>query len=233
MARWGAPWGLAATWGLPPTPGPAAVCDLVEDRVLVQMDDAPANRKFRDLLCDLIQDAGTFRDVCLDIVAAFDVETAQGVQLDAIGSLVGLPRQGFDDIDYRRFLNIQIDLLLSAAREDGEWTGTVPNILSIARTFIGPGIADPIIYTPAPPYAFSLTVPGVDTSQMLLLASFLCKAIYAGVLGQVTILLAGDSLWDSASVGPITDGGIWGSASVVVAPSSVWNLTITIGTQPC
>lgn len=230
---WGGTWGLGSLWGAPPGPGPQEVCDLVERRVLVQMDDSVGNRRFRDMLCNLLLDTGTFGDVAQDVSEAFDVTTAQGIQLDFIGSIVGLARQGFDDIPYRRFLEIQINLLLSAARDDGEWTGTVPNILTICRTFIGPGIPDPVVYTALPPYSFLLTVPGLTVPEAVLLSRFLCKAIYGGVLGQVSVILASDSLWDSDSVGPIANGGIWGSASVVVSPSSTWNLTITIGTQAC
>ena len=227
MARWGAPWGLAAPWGIEPRPGPAELCTFSDGRVLVQMGDAPDNRNLRDLICDLVFDNGTFQDVSGDVRDAFDVDHAQGVQLDAIGSTVGLQRQGFDDNDYRRFLDIQIDLLLSAARDEAEWTGTHQNILKITRTFIGTGVPDPIVLISLPPYGFLLSVPGITVADMEMLANFIRTAIYAGVLGQAIAVLASDSLWGSASIA-ITDGGIWGSASVVVAPSSIWGHAVVI-----
>jgi hypothetical protein len=191
------------------------------------MNDEAGSRNFRDFICDLVFDNGVFQDVIDDIKNAFDVDVAQGVQLDAIGSLVGLARQGFDDNDYRRFLNIQIDLLLSAARDDAEWTGTHENILKITRTFIGTGIADPIILLNLPPYAFLITVPSVSIDEMVILASFIRTAIYAAVLGQAIILLASDSLWDSPAVA-VTGQGDWASASVAVVPSATWNTVVVI-----
>jgi hypothetical protein len=170
--------------------------------------------------------------VAESVAAAFDVDSAVGEQLDFIGGVVGLPRQGFSDARYRVFLNIQIDLLLSANREGANWTGTGNNILKIVRTFIGPGV-DPIVLTNFPPYSFLLSIPGITLSELEILINFLCVALYAGVLGQTVFVLGPDSLWDSDSVGPIVDGGIWCSASVPVVPCAVWGFTVPIGTQPC
>ncbi len=228
MARWGAAWGLGFLWGIPPGPGPDALCTFSDGRVLVQMDDTPGNRNFRDFICDLVFDNGVFQDVAKDVEEAFNLDVAQGVQLDAIGSLIGLARQGFDDNDYRRFLQVQVDLLLSAARDEANWTGTHENILSIARTFLGPGATDPIVLINLPPYSFLLSVPTVDFENLQIGRTFLRTAIYAGVLGQIIVVLAADSLWDSDTIGPITDGGTWGSASVAVVPSATWNLVIVI-----
>lgn len=230
MSYWGTEWGTGFFWGSVPLPGPDDLCDLSDDRVLVQMDDSPGNRKFRDLLCDFLYDAGVFNDVAEDVRSAFDVNVAQGEQLDFIGALVGLARQGFDDNDYRRFLTIQIQLLLSGLREDAEWTGTHQNIVNICRTFIGDGVADPVVLdelAPSTPYSFLLTVPGLTIETAKILASFVRVAIYAAVLGQMIIILADDSLWNSASVA-VPGGGTWGSASVVVPGAAFWNTAVVI-----
>lgn len=232
MAKWGLSlWGLGSPWGGPSTPGPDKYCALADERVLAQMDDTPTTRNFRDFICELAKNFGTFEDVAIDVGEAFDVDVAQGVQLDAIGAVVGLPRQGFGDIRYRTFLNIQIDLLLSAVRDAANWTGTHENILSICRTFVGAGPT--IVLTNFPPYFFSLSVPGVTVSELLILANFVCKAIYAGVLGEILTTVDSDSLWDSINAGPIPDGGIWCSAHVPVTPCSKWGIAVAIGTQPC
>jgi hypothetical protein len=197
------------------------------------MDDAPSNRKFRDFICELVYAKGKLEDVAIDVSEGFDLDSAVGVQLDALGVVMGLPRQGFDDIRYRIFLEIQADLLLSVSREGADWTGTHNNILSICRKFIGSGIPAAITLFNFAPYNFILSVPGISLDELDLLITFICRAIYAAVLGHVLVVLASDSLWDSDTVGPITDGGIWGSASVVVSPSSIWGLVKTIGNQPC
>lgn len=232
MSWWGENWGLENFWGIPKT-NEDLFCGLAQERVLAQMDDTPGSRNFRDLMCIFGQEFGLFMDVAVDVMGGFNLDFAIGVQLDVIGALIGLPRQGFTDIRYRTFLKIQADLLLSPFREEANWTGTHNNILTICRTFIGSGVPDPIILTNFPPYNFLLTVPGLVLSELDLLISFICRALYAGVLGQVIIVLADDSLWDSDSVGPIPDGGIWCSDSVAVSPCATWNFTVPIGTQPC
>jgi len=164
--KWGELWSLCSLWGLGSGTGPKEFCALADERILIQMDDAESNRKFRDLICIFVEGLGHFADVAQDVSLGFDVTTATGQQLDFIGAVVGLPRQGYPDARYRVFLEIQIDLILSAIREDANWTGTHNNILKIARTFVGP-LAPPITLSNLPPYSFSLDVPGLVLSELL------------------------------------------------------------------
>ena len=210
--------------------GPAEFCQIADDRVLVQMDDDAGNRKFRDLICLLVEDLGLYRDVALDVEGAFDVTTALGEQLDMIGSVIDLPREGWNDTDYRKLLQIRIELLLSALRDDAKWTGTAENILTIARKFVGP-LAPPIQLINVPPYNFTLTVSGLAYADAILLFRFICIAVYAGVMGYMSFSLAPGGLWDSDSVGPIPDAATWCSDSVAVPGCAVWGTTIT--TEGC
>lgn len=208
-------------------PGLRTFCALTDMRALIQMnaEPPPDGSRFRDLLCILSDDPARFFDVCLAIRSAFEVDTAVGVQLDMIGSIVGLPREGFEDDRYRVFLNIQIALLLSAQRDDGSWTGTTENILSIARTFIGDAEPNPIIYTGYPPYSYQLQVPGLVASEAHLLARFLTTANYAAVNGNMIIIISGDSLWAS-NVGAIPDDAIWESAVTPIAGAAQWQSVV-------
>lgn len=225
MAKWGSPWGAGFPWG-GVGGGAAFLCALANDRILVQMDDTPGNRNFRDLMCALVEGFGDYIDTAEDVAAGFDLTTAIGAQLDVIGRIVGLPREGYGDARYRTLLGIQIELILSSRRGQAEWTGTVENILRICREFVGPGA--PIVYQAAPPYDFVLSVPGLAIADAPLLFRFLRTALYAGVLGQVINVLDPDSLWNSASVA-VTGGGIWGSASVAVPGEAIWSTTLPIG----
>ena len=232
MAKWGKPRGLNSPWGIGPGPNAIAFGELAKCAPLIQMNSEPP-AIFRDVQCIFAERWGNFVDVMLDVLEGFDLDAAQGAQLNAVGSMVGLPRNGFGDDRYRVLLNIQIDLILSARRGEANWTGTVNNLLRICRTFIGP-TGNPIIYVPKPPYDFELTIPDIATiEEFLALFRFLCIATYAGVLGRAVFLLPGGQVWDSGSVGPLPNGGIWGSASVAVAGSGIWSLVLTIGTEPC
>lgn len=233
--KWGEPWGICSLWGVGSGDGPKQFCEDAECRVLIQMDDtatpAPGNRKFRDFICILVEGLGHYADVTGDVGRAFDLDTAVGEQLDFIGAVLGLPRQGFPDSRYRVFLSIQRDLILSATRDEANWTGTHNNILTIARTFVGGGFPT-ITLTPLPPYSFQLDIPGIVLSELLILANFICVALYAGVLGFSTFILAPDSVWDSDSVA-VPGAGVWCSDSVPIVPCATWSLTIAIGSQPC
>lgn len=200
-------------------------CDLILCRMLIQMDRDPGARDFYDFMCALSEEAARMFDVCLVMQSAFDIESAIGDQLDIIGSIVGIPRREFSDYDYRIYIRIQTELLLSGIREDAEWTGTVPNILRIVRTFIDTD-AGTITYTGAPPYSFQLSLPSALTQEQIeLLMSFISTAIYAGVLGFVQFALSAD-VWGSDAVA-VPNVGTWGSASVVVAGASIWDFVIT------
>jgi len=194
--------------------------ELANDRTLVQMGD-----DFRTLVQELVQDRARTYDALGGIKAAFDVEHAVGTQLDMIGSVVGLPREGFTDARYSVFLAIQIELLLAAAREDDEWTGTCENILRILRRFVGAG-APTITLRNAPPYSYAVTIEDLDLDEAWLLVRFLRTASYAGVTGLIVIPVEDDSLWDSDSVA-VSGAGIWDSDSVAVTDPMYWGTVAT------
>jgi hypothetical protein len=214
----------------------------IDDRVLVQMDDteggektleAPGSRNFRCLIFLLAERWLRHIDTVRNLPGAYDVDTSTGAQLDVIGSIVNLPRRGFGDARYRVFLNIQIQLLLSSKTETGNWTGTTQNLVSIVRTFVGgePGSTLINLHN-APPYAYVLSAEGVPLDEIDLLAYFLCRAAYAGVLGHVLYKLADNSLWDSDHAGaPIADTGVWGSdhPGSFIADVSTWGTHVVIG----
>jgi hypothetical protein len=220
----GSPWGLLSPWGAPAT-GADYGCSLAQSGILAQSQGG----NFSDWMCAFGEEIGACLDVLTDIINGYSLEYAVGAQLDVLGSILGLPRSGLGDTRYRTFLLIQRDLLLAAASEDGNWTGTTENIITICRRFIGPASGDPIVAMTAPPYAFTLQVPDVSTVlEMRILISFLRQAIYLGVLGYVVFVAAGDSLWASDAV-VVSNAGVWASASVVVPSAAIWSYVILIG----
>ena len=163
-----------------------------------------------------------------DVQEAFNLDTAIGEQLDFIGAVIDLPRSGFDDTRYRTFLQIQTDILLG--QTDGDWTGTINNILTMSRKFIGTGVIPPIVYTSALPYAFLLTVPGgLSVLETQILFRFICKAIYAGVLGQTIFVPAGDNVFDSVNV-VIANSMIFCSVNVVIANCGEFSTVLSTDT---
>lgn len=226
MSVWSTPYGSCSLWGSGVCQDD--ICELADGRVLVQMDDATGNRRFRDLICDYVTLTGQYIDVAKAVQAGFDVDTAVGDQLDKVGSVVGLPRQGYDDTRYRVFIQIQTEILLAQARDDANWTGTSNNILTICRTFIGAAVPQPVVLHNINPYAFTLSVPGITVAEANVLVRFICIALYAGVFGHIIFSLAPNSLWGSENVA-VPSVGTWGSENVAVGGASTWGMTIQVG----
>lgn len=225
MATWGELWSNSDFWGLPGSDFETLLCELADQRVLVQMDDETTNRKFRDLMCIFAEPFGQVADVAIDVQNAFDITTAVGQQLDFIGRVIGLQRSGFDDTFYRTILQIQSTIL--QGQTEGNWTGSVNQILSMVRTFIGSGVPQPVEYTLIAPYSFELLIPGALTAtQIKVLFRLICRAVYAGVLGFVTFVAVGPNLWQSHH-GAVTNGAIWCSAhGATSTPCGEWAFVI-------
>lgn len=197
--------------------------ELVDTRLATQNDPGDAN--LRIVAKTIATRRGRIHDAALTIRDAGDIDHATGEELDIIGSVLVLPRNGFEDDRYRVFLNIQAELLLAQARDDSEWTGTCENLLRIARTFIGED-AGPIILTNSPPYAYQLDVPDLVLSEAEILIRFLTTATYAAVRGVVTAILGDNGLWDSVEE-DIEGGWIWDAVEEDITGASVWGAVVT------
>ena len=108
------------------------------------------------------------------------INTAIGVQLDAIGKIVGLTREEIEaalsDDDYRRFLFARI-------REQGAY-GIVEDILAVARLVLNDPAAT-LIFTPGFPAGFVIKIEdvAVTASTCAIAALFIGGAKMAGVRG--------------------------------------------------
>lgn len=226
MSSWGFSWGSDSPWGGADA-GPAEMCELADSRILVQMDDTPGTRNFRDFMCVLVGPFGHALDVLDDIESAFDMDTAVGDQLDKIGAWIDLPRQGFGDDRYRTFLQIQRDLIRGAAVDQVNWTGTHNNTLTMVRTFIGVGVPQPIILTNYAPYTFTISIPGILAEEVPLLTRFICKSLYAGVYGFVSF--ASDTKVFGSTHGAVANEGIFGSVHGAVGGAAVFGHVAPVG----
>lgn len=91
-------------------------------------------------------------DAALDMVLAHTVEAAFGVWLDRVGRLVGEPRGGLDDTDYRRWIRARI--LASRAQ------GAVDRVLEVIATASD---AVEVRYVPSYPADYALElIPSAD-----------------------------------------------------------------------
>jgi len=225
MAVWGSIWG--SPWGVLAGPTPEAFCQLAESRALGQMGEDPGERNLRDVLCALGFDAGHFVDVAQAVAEGLTIATAVGRQLDRIGSAVSLPRSGLGDDFYRLLLTIQAGIL--KGQVTGDWTGTINDLLRLIRLFIGPTIS-PIVYEPAVPYGFKLTIPkSLTAGEIKVLFRFIRISLYAGVLGSVQFVPEGANLYQSNGGGVLL-GAVYANAGGLQNPGitpGLYSYTIT------
>ncbi len=223
MAYWGSSWGGQFPWGGGP-PGPFELqdCQTAEDRALMQFRGL-STRNMLDLLCLIGGQFGRLRDDLTDIRDAFDLDNAVGDQLEIIGNNLGMPRNGLGDTDYRRFIRIQILLILQS-------TGSGPNIIAIIRTYLGT-TANPVRFINSPPYHFSISASDMAEADWDLLVPFIRKALIGGVQGVAVAGGAGSVVWGSQSAGaPISGTGVWGSqtSGAPIVGTALWGFQIII-----
>lgn len=86
-----------------------AIVDLCADGLgvlITQYQDSPRLKSF---ICGILAPLQEIENVVnFTLTDVLDIETAEGVHLDLIGAIVGEPRAGFSDADYRRALRVRI-----------------------------------------------------------------------------------------------------------------------------
>lgn len=132
-------------------------------RLLKQWREGPNLRA----ICELL---GTRHDelllVAQQVAAGFDLENAVGVQLDAIGRVLGLARLGDDDDRYRLALQVWAMCLSTQ--------GTANELLAIVRAYIG---ATPTLsLVMLPPMGYRLEIDDLDLEDLQRLLVFVRAA---------------------------------------------------------
>jgi hypothetical protein len=125
-------------------------------------------------LTAILQPAVTLETTLWSLYTSRWLPTASGAQLDVIGKVVGLPRNGLSDATYQQYLRVQI-----ATNRSG---GLVEDLINIAVLTM----ADPSIHVTIVPYTYAFVevvlsgnVVGNDSANALI--TFLSAAVAAGV----------------------------------------------------
>lgn len=165
-------------------------------RIVQQLKGKP---KFLALLTALVNPMQDLELAMIALLVNRWVETAVGVQLDAIGKLVGQARDGLYDEDYRRYIRARVATNRS--------NGTAEDILRITGLVID-----------FPAMTAKLTTEGIAASSLLLLnvlpsanlatilTSFLRQAASAGVKIVLETSTAVDSDSFTTAIAAFTSG---------------------------
>lgn len=136
---------------------------------------------------------------CIAIREAFDLDTAEGVQLDRIGGIVQLPRFGYSDARYRALLRVQIDILLSS-------TSGAETLLRVFEAITGSPAAEYLEHYPA-----QFMIGGyVDPADVSTVRDFLRRAKGWGIYGGLAVYPAEESdLVEGTLLGDVIGSGEW------------------------
>lgn len=182
---------------LPPTDTtpttPSNLAAAMQDRIIMFV----RGPRFKALVEALASRTDALLEVSEDIVEAFDIDTAVGVQLDRLGELLQRPRYGASDDRYRTLLKIQVELVLSSQ-------GTTPTIMRIVELFTG---EPPSSYSEHYPMAFEIGAELPDVEDTDLLLQILREATSAAY--GVTLLWHDDEalILDYTDADPVDDAG--------------------------
>lgn len=128
----------------------------------------------RNLLAGLVSQFQPIEEAFAQLLLERSVNNAVGAQLDAIGKIVGQPRSGLVDDDYRRFVRARI-----AANRS---SGLVDDILRVIALVVFDPAAH-LQYIPQHPAAFAFRINQVAVSDTVaaIAGEFLRDVVAAGV----------------------------------------------------
>lgn len=166
-------------------PGEMDVVQSALDRRYKQLEVTPGDTD--DPWGDLLSLIGEVFDEPEAVLQSVDVDrhrrTAQGLQLEQIGALVGRPRGSLtSDEDYRQAILVDASTLFSS--------GTLPEVLELAEALVGQA-GEVVEMFPA---AFRLRIPDLSAARAALLADILSDVPGAAISAQL-------STYDSANTG--------------------------------
>lgn len=148
------------------------------------------------------------RDITADVL--FNLDTAIGVQMDQIGTIVGIARESRTDDEYRIILRTQALLVLPERR-------TQARLMEVIRSLMDDDPGD-IDYEQIPPKTFKLVVSTAEVATLISWVPILRRmrpASYVGLLGwsKDSHITYGDTVPEA---GPMPWHG-YGDASGTVA----------------
>lgn len=130
--------------------------------------------KFEAFLRALIGPLQTVENTAWDVLTLRNVDTAIGVQLDTLGEIVGQPRNGMVDADYRRAIRARIAVNNS--------NGTIHDVITAAKLVID-NVLVKVVIIPQYPAALTVVASGaaVTTGVADIVIDFLRETVSAGV----------------------------------------------------
>lgn len=151
------------------------------------------SKSVNDLVGIFVKQAQDLENSAFEILEDTTVSNAVGVQLDVIGKIVGEPRNGRDDANYR--IGIQTRILLNKS------SGTIEDLLGLVATFLSSPDVELQEIFPAAIYLNIVTELDVGSINLSNLITILQSAKAAGVLLQIQVNPVGSFRFDTPGFG--------------------------------
>jgi len=139
---------------------------------------------FLKLLSSYVDETQELENEIFELRNAFWVDTAIGAQLDGIGQIVGITRDGASDTIYRIRIKARILINLSS--------GTPNQILELVRALSPASAPDPT-YTPWFPAAFAIGVTGLTLAEVAEISDAIIETTPLGVRSNFVYSLDTDA----------------------------------------
>ncbi len=191
------------------------------------MDEPTSRTNMEKLLAILLAPLNDLELALQQLLQLRSLPVAIGIYLDAIGKLVGQPRGGLDDDDYRRFLYVRIATNRSEGRRS--------DLIKIAKLILADSAAT-IIVELTGPAAATITIAGVTVTdgRAAIVRGFLAEAAAAGV--RIGLLSSPEPLADQFAfpLAAFADGAATATATSITVDSTagfpaIGTLQIDIG----
>jgi len=131
-----------------------SVFDLMSLEQFSQFDEKTVLKAVTEAIAEQIQD---LQDTIYQLLTEKHLNSAIGAQLDVLGRIIGRPRRGYNDQQYRDLLKLQVGINTS--------TGAPGSVVPIIKTITGSSTVDIFEDYPA---AASAVVNGNNVSSELL-----------------------------------------------------------------
>ncbi len=151
----------------------------------------------------------------INTATLFDIDTAVGINLDQIGSIIEMPRDGRDDTAYRIVIRAQSQLILPERR-------TQRNLMKVVRTLLDTPAGN-IAYSQASPKSFRLVVPSATLAQLISWVPILRRtrpATYSALLFWTT--LGHLTFQDASGTIPVPGANVSGFSDASGTVSLAW-----------
>ena len=145
-------------------------------RLVYALSCAPELKRLLTIFLTKIQEMEDVMDAVRPSTL-FRVDTAVGVQLDQLGTILGLSREGWDDATYRIYLRTQSLLILPDRR-------TQRKLLEVIRSLMNTE-AGTILYSEYRAKTYTIQVAGVDLDELITWLRFIERCRPATYIAQI------------------------------------------------